>query len=95
MPSVEPAFDLAGFEDELDASVFPAFESTAFEGFDDRDDFAISVLLVLEQGRHTPVCLLTSYRRLMTVVSFVQADRSTGHLWRSRVLGQLRNRRPA
>jgi hypothetical protein len=40
LPSVEPAFDLAGFEDELDASVFPAFESTAFEGFDDRDDFA-------------------------------------------------------
>ena len=39
MPSVEPAFDLAGLLDEFDASVFPALLSAAFEGFpDDRDD---------------------------------------------------------
>lgn len=38
LPSVEPAFDLAGLLDELDASVRPALLSAAFEGWDDRDD---------------------------------------------------------
>ncbi|SBS71842.1 hypothetical protein MIPYR_20252 [uncultured Microbacterium sp.] len=38
LPSVEPAFDLAGLLDELDASVLPALLSEAFEGLDDRDD---------------------------------------------------------
>jgi hypothetical protein len=38
LPSVEPAFDLAGLLDELDASVRPALLSEAFEGLDDRDD---------------------------------------------------------
>ena len=39
LPSVEPAFDLAGLLDESDASVRPALLSAAFEGFpDDRDD---------------------------------------------------------
>ncbi len=38
LPSVEPAFDLAGLLDELDASVRPALLSDAFEGLDDRDD---------------------------------------------------------
>jgi hypothetical protein len=41
LPSVEPAFDLAGLLDELDASVRPALLSEAFEGLDDRDDFAM------------------------------------------------------
>jgi hypothetical protein len=38
LPSVEPAFDLAGLLDELDASVRPALLSEALEGLDDRDD---------------------------------------------------------
>ena len=38
LPSVEPAFDLAGLLDESDASVFPALLSAAFEGLDDPDD---------------------------------------------------------
>ena len=38
LPSVEPAFDLAGLLDELDASVRPALLSDALEGLDDRDD---------------------------------------------------------
>lgn len=38
LPSVEPAFDLAGLLDALDASVRPALLSEAFEGLDDRDD---------------------------------------------------------
>lgn len=45
LPSVEPAFDLAVLFDESDASVRPAFVRAAFEGFDDRDDFAIGTLL--------------------------------------------------
>lgn len=45
---------MAGFDDELDASVFPAFDSATFEGLDDRDDFANSVLLSLEgKDRYT------------------------------------------
>ena len=43
LPSVEPAFDLADLLDESLPSVFPAFESAAFDGFpDDFDDFVIS-----------------------------------------------------
>ena len=43
LPSVEPALDLADLLDESLPSVFPAFESAAFDGFpDDFDDFAIS-----------------------------------------------------
>lgn len=46
LPSVEPAFDLAGLLDELDARVLPALLSVAFEGLDDRDDpFAMVVPL--------------------------------------------------
>jgi hypothetical protein len=46
LPRVEPAFDLAGLLDELDASAFPALLSVAFEGLDDRDDpFAMVVPL--------------------------------------------------
>jgi hypothetical protein len=33
LPSVEPALDLADELEEFDASVEPAFESAAFEGF--------------------------------------------------------------
>jgi hypothetical protein len=39
-----PAFDLAAALDEFDASVFPAFESWAFEGVVGFDDFAIARL---------------------------------------------------
>jgi hypothetical protein len=35
VPRVEPADDFAGFDDEFDASVFPAFDRDAFDGFDD------------------------------------------------------------
>jgi hypothetical protein len=37
---VDPAFDFAVFDEVLDASAFPAFDSAALDGFDDRDDFA-------------------------------------------------------
>lgn len=33
LPSVEPAFDFAPWLEPLDASVPPAFDSAAFEGF--------------------------------------------------------------
>jgi hypothetical protein len=52
LPSVDPAFDLAGLLDELDARVEPALLSVAFEGLDDfDDDFAMmhSFLLNLKQ----------------------------------------------
>jgi hypothetical protein len=46
LPRVDPAFDLAGLLDELDASVRPALRSVAFEGLDDRDEpFAMSLPL--------------------------------------------------
>lgn len=41
-PSTEPAFDLAGLLDESDASFRPAFDKADFDGFDERDDFAIT-----------------------------------------------------
>ncbi|KJL24867.1 hypothetical protein RL72_01590 [Microbacterium azadirachtae] len=54
LPSVDPAFDLAGLLDELDARVRPALLSAAFEGLlDDRDDaFAmVRSFLLEEEGR--------------------------------------------
>jgi len=51
LPSVEPAFDLAGLLDELDASVFPALLSAAFEGLGDGGDFAISAILSTRRKR--------------------------------------------
>jgi hypothetical protein len=47
LPSVEPAFDLDVFDEELDASVLPAFDSDAFEGFPELADFAILVLRIV------------------------------------------------
>jgi hypothetical protein len=53
LPRVLPASDLAGFEDELDASVFPAFDSAAFEGVDDRDALAIRCSFHLKERTDT------------------------------------------
>lgn len=54
LPSVEPAFDLAGLLDEFDASVFPALLSVAFEGLDDRDeDFVMMRSFQLDGSRST------------------------------------------
>jgi len=54
LPSVDPAFDLAVLLDELDASVFPAFERTTFVDLDDRDDFAIGIPLHLKPRQKHP-----------------------------------------
>lgn len=54
MPSVEPAFDLAGLLDEFDASVFPALLSADFEGLPDGDDFAMVRFLFAVSGSRSP-----------------------------------------
>lgn len=54
LPSVDPAFDLAGLLDELDASVLPALLSAAFDGLDDRDDdFAMMCSSAICQAGHS------------------------------------------